>query len=717
MCNLCDSACALVVHHDGERVQTIKGDSRDGFSRGHVCPKGQALGELHHDPDRLRRPLRRRGKDWEEIGWEEALWSAGERIARLQRDAGNDALGLYYGNPIAHNYRSLLTLMPFIGSLSTRNVYSANSVDALPRMLASLLLYGNQAAVPVPDLDRTEHLLILGANPAVSGGGAMSAPGCRRRLRELRGRGGKIVVVDPRRTETARLADAHHFIRPGTDAALLLAMVQVILDRGWCDRRQVATVAEGLDLLEAAASSFPPERVSPVVGMEATVIVQLARDLAQAPSACCYGRMGTSTQAHGTLATFLIDALNVLTGNLDRPGGALFPTAAVDLAGLARRLGQTGDFDRWRSRVGGLPEFNGELPVAALADELETPGPGQIRGLIVIAGNPVLSVPNGRRLDGALANLELMVSIDGYLNETSRHADLILPPVSALQTDHYPILEYSLAVRNVARYTPAVFPPAAGSYDDRDIMLALGSRIAAGRGGLWPPAAWLHGISGLGARVGLALSGLVSPRRALDLLLRLGPQRLTLAAVEAAPGGLDLGPLEPRLSKVCARSGGEGRVNLLPEVLRADVDRVAQQLAGEPRSDAAWPLLLVSHRTMKSMNSWLHNCPRLTRGRPRFLLMMHPEDGAARGVKTGQVVRVTTRVGAIRAPVVLTDEMMPGVVSLPHGWGHAERESTRMSVARQTTGASMNDITDEALWDQVSGTSVVDGIPAQVSSL
>jgi anaerobic selenocysteine-containing dehydrogenase len=707
-CMLCEAICGIAVEHDGQRVHRIRGDAQDPFSRGHLCPKGVALADVQNDPERIRRPLRRRrpGRggpaDWEEIGWEEALDLAADRVAEIRRRHGPDAVALYRGNPTSHSYSAVLFFSLLKDELGSRNVWSASPVDTLPRTLMAAQLYGNQAVLPVPDLDRTHFLLVLGANPAVSNGSVMTAPDVVARLRAIRARGGRLVVVDPRRTETAALADTHWFIRPGTDALFVASLLQVIFAEGLSDPGRLRELVDGLEEIPALVAPFTPQRVAPQVGIPAEAIAGLAREFAAAPSAVCYGRMGTCVQEFGATTTWLVDLLNIATGNLDRPGGAMFTTPAADLPRVAAMLGQVGHFDRWRSRVSKLPEFNGELPVACFAEEMETPGEGQVRALVTHAGNPVLSLPNGARLDRAFAGLEFMLAIDVYLNETTRHADLILPPTFGLEHEHYPVIFHGIAVRNTAHYSPAVLPKPPDSRHDWEILVGLAQRLARRRGGR---AAW-------GARAKLALLRRLGPRGMLALMLRFGPHRLPLARLEAAPHGIDLGPLEPRLPGILK---GRTRIPLVPELVRRDLPRLEQRLA---RRTGEGPngLVLVSRRTLRSNNSWMHNSERLVSGRHRCVLLMHPEDAARRGLADGARVVMKSRTGEIEVPLEISDEIMPGVVSLPHGWGHG-RAGTRLAVAAAHPGVSVNDVTDEARIDPVSGAAALSGVPVTVSAV
>ena len=701
VCMLCEAICGLEVDHDGERVLRVRGDERDPFSRGHICPKGTALADLQNDPDRIRRPLRRVGDRFEEIGWNAALDEAAARLHEIQQRHGRDAVGSYNGNPSVHDYAGFFGWSLFADGLGSRQRFSATSVDALPLVLTSTLMFGNQAIVPVPDIERTDFLLMLGANPAVSNGSAMTAPDVKRRLRDLRARGAKLVVVDPVRSPTAELADHHHFVRPGTDALLLAAMLNVLFAEGRATPGALTARVDGLDQVPGLLADFTPERVAPQVGMAPDAIAALAREFADAPTAVCYGRVGTCVQEFGALTSWLIALLNLVTGNLDRPGGAMFTTPAVDLVGLAPRLDIAGSFDAYRSRVSGLPEFNRELPVAAFAEEMETPGEGQVRALVTHAGNPALSLPNGRRLERAFEGLEFMVSIDIYRNETTRHADLILPPTFGLERDHYPLIGHGVAVRNTAHYARPVLDRPQDSLEDWEISVALADRIARLRGGL----------EGLRWRAQARFARAVGPRGVLRLLLRLGPQKVTLGDLERAPHGVDLGPLEPRLAKLL----GKGRVNAAPAPMRADLPRLARRAEGpEPASPNG--LVLVSRRTLRSNNSWMHNSERLVAGRDRCVLLMHPVDAERRGLASGQRVSVKSKVGEIEVPVEVTDGVMPGVVSLPHGWGH-DRAGSRLRVASAHPGASVNDVTDDARYDAVSGTSSLSGVPVAVAPL
>jgi len=695
---LCEAVCGLTVEIEGDSASRVRGDPDDPFSRGHICPKAAAIVDVQDDPDRIRAPQRREGGRWQAVSWQAALDEAGTRLAEVQRKHGRSAVGVYLGNPTVHSYSALLATPFFNRALGTRARFSATSVDQLPHMLAALEMFGHQVLLPVPDVDRTRFFLVLGANPLASNGSLMTAGGISRRLDDLRKRGGKLVVVDPRRTETAAAADQHLAIRPGSDALLLLAMLHVLFEEQLTGLRHLAPFTDGLELLRDAAARFPPEGVAAHTGIGASAIRDLARDFASAPAAVAYGRVGTCTQEFGGLSAWLIVALNAVTGNLDREGGFMFATPAADLVALASRTGNRGHFGRWRSRVRGLPEFGGELPAAALAEEIDTEGKGRIRALVTFAGNPVLSTPNGARLDRALAGLEYMVSIDLYRNETTRHANLILPTSFGFERDHYDLAFYALAVRNAARYAKPLRPPPPGVRGDFQVLLDLALAVRRQGGGRpgWALGAWLRAARMLGER------------RLLDLLLRFGPHRLSLRKLEKTPHGIDLGPLRPQLP---ARLGGR-RLRLAPDVFLRDLDRLASVLT-KPATNG---LVLIGRRALRSNNSWMHNSLRLVKGPPGCVLLMHPEDAAVRGLKKGESARVQSRVGSVEVPVDLTGDVMPGVVSLPHGWGHV-RDGAALSVAAAHAGASLNDLTDEQSVDALSGNAAFNGVPVTVTKV
>ena len=696
-CNLCEAICGIeITVQDDERLE-IRGDKDDPFSRGYICPKAVALQDFHYDKDRLRHPIRRTPNGWQRIGWDEAFDEVANNLKRIRATHGRNSVASYLGNPSVHNYGILLFAPPFLRSLKTRNKFSATSVDQLAHHLSAYLMFGHQLLLPIPDLERTKFFLMLGANPLASNGSLMTAPGMNRRLQEIRQRGGKVILIDPRRNETARVVDRHLFIRPGTDVLLLLALLHVVFADGLADLGPLAAFTSGVETIRDVVAEFSPERVAAITGIEADEIRLLAREFATAESAVCYGRIGVSTQEFGGVCQWLINVLNVVTGNLDRAGGAMFTLPAFDPVAAPQSLAPRGSFGRWRSRVRNLPEFGGELPVAALAEEILTEGDGQIKALVTVAGNPVLSTPNGRELDRALASLEFMVSIDCYLNETTRHAHIILPPTSPLERDHYDLAFHVLAVHNTAKFSPALFPRDRDARHDWEILLELQTRIE-------------H--AGLRGKVKRELmSRFLNPERMLDLGLRFGPYGLTLRKVKQAKHGIDLGPLSSCLPKRLRTA--DKRIELAPEVLVKDIARVSAKMMGDASRNGH--LQLIGRRQLRSNNSWMHNTERLLRGKPQCTILMHPVDAAARQLARGQTVVVQSRVGAIEAPLEISDEMMPGVVSIPHGWGH-DRPGIQLEVARQHAGTSINDLTDDQAIDALCGTAAFNGILVTVKA-
>ena len=685
--------CGLEIELEGDSIRAIRGDAEDPFSRGHICPKAVALQDIYADPDRLRRPMQRTGDDWREIGWDEAFDRVAGELTKVRDTYGSDAIGLYLGNPNVHNLGSMLFNSTLRRALGTRNTYSATSVDQLPHHVAARHMFGHYFLLPIPDVDRTDFFLILGANPVASNGSLMTAPGIAKRIRAIRQRGGRVVVVDPRRTETAAEADQHLSIPPGRDALLLLALLSTILGEGLADPGRLAGLTRGLEMLSASVEPFGAARVAPLVGISQGEIEALARDFAGAERAVCYGRMGVSTQAFGGLCQWLINALNVVTGNLDRPGGAMFPTPAFDIVTRGRR----GNSGRWASRVRGLPEFAGELPSAVLTEEIATPGDGQIKALVTVAGNPVLSTPNGAALDRAMKNLDFSVAIDIYINETTRHADVILPPTTGLECEHYDIVFHTLAVRNTAKYSPPLFEASTEARHDWQIYRELAARLATDD----RPYDATHPRH------------LATPQQALDQGLRNGPygnQGLTLDRLKEEPHGIDLGPLEPRLPERLMTD--DGLIDLAPPMFVDDLSRLEEVVDSPAQSRGE--LLLIGRRDLRSNNSWMHNAERLVRGRDRCTLMIHPDDATAYGVTQGQTVRVSGRAGSIIVPAEVTDAIMPGVVSVPHGWGHA-LPGTRTSVASRHAGASINDLTDDRLIDSLTGNAALSGVSVTVA--
>ena len=696
VCNLCEAICGLELTIEGRDVVGVRGNPDDPLSRGHICPKGVAIADVYADPDRLRRPVRRVGEGsdarWQEIGWDEAFDLVADNLARVIEEHGDDAFGIYLGNPNAHSLGSMTHGTAMFKSFRTKNRFSATSVDQLPHQLVAHLMFGHQLFLPIPDIDRTQWFLVVGANPMASNGSLMTVPDFPQRARDLRARGGRMVVLDPRRTETARIADEHHFVRPGSDAWVLLAMLHVLTTEA---TPTVASYVDGLGTVVDLVADFTPERAEAMSGMPADEVRRLARELMASEAGVVYSRIGVSAGPWGTVCQWAVNCLNILSGNLDRVGGAMFTSPAIDAVGTG--LIGRGHFDAWRSRVRGLPETAGELPVSALREEIETPGEGQVRAMLTVAGNPVLSTPDGARLDAALRGLDFMAAVDIYVNETTRHADVILPPTTALERDHYDVVFHLLAVRNTARFTPAVFDKDADQRHDWQIFREITLRTAAR----------LSRKAPLKKRVVQRARLTASPTFLVGQLLRRSDSGVTLSKLRARPAGIDLGPL--RAGQLPARLPSKGkRVDLAPALVVQDVARLAA--VGAPEGDQ---LLLIGRRHQRDCNSWMHNSERLTQGRPRHQLLMNPADLKAREIEDGARVRVTSRVGSVEVEVAASDDLMPGVVSLPHGYGHA-RDGVLMARSREVPGVSVNDLTDPELLD-VSGNAALNGVPVEVT--
>ncbi len=693
-CNVCEALCGLAIEVEAGVVGRIRGDTQDPFSGGHICPKALALKDLQDDPDRLRTPVRRHGDRWEPLSWAAAFEHAGERLQGIIQAHGGDAVGFYLGNPNVHNHGSMTHPRRLLEQVGTRNIFSATSVDQLAHHVACHYLYGHQMLVPIPDIDRTAFFLVIGANPMVSNGSMMTAPGMRGRLRALRERGGQLHVVDPRRTETAALAQAHYPVRPGSDVWLLLALLNVVFADGLARPSRPERLA-GADAVAGLVAAWTPERVAARTGIEATRIRALAQAFAAAPQAVAYGRLGVSTQRFGGLCQWLIQLLNIFTGNLDRVGGALVTDPAVDL--VRQRLMGRGSPGRTRSAVRDLPGFSGELPAAALHDEIAGDHPERIRALVTIAGNPVSSTPGGGALDAVLGRLDFMLAVDFYINETTRHADLILPPTTPLERDHYDYAFLSLAVRNVSRYNPAVLAPPADALHDWEICQGLADALA--------------------RRAGRPTRKPRSPRRLLAIALANGPRgrrrghpdALDLARLEAAPHGLDLGPLQPGL--LDRLQTPDGRVCCVPPVFLEDLQRA--NAAFDAADPGPGELLLIGRREPRSNNSWLHNYPRFVRGDDHCRLLVHPDDAAARGLVDDAPVRLQSAHGEIAVRVRIDAAVRPGVVCLPHGWGQG-RPGVQLGTAAPLAGASFNDLTGGSDIDTLTGAAVLSGITVRL---
>jgi anaerobic selenocysteine-containing dehydrogenase len=727
-CPLCEAMCGLEIHVEDDRVALIRPDRDDVWSKGFVCPKGTTLGHLHQDPDRLRVPMVKTGGRWEEVGWEQAFDRCQELIHGVLDRHGKEAVTCYIGNPTAHNFSLGRYVGLFVG-LSGLPIYSAGTVDQWPKNVSCLLMYGSMWWIPAPDIQRTSYWLVMGANPHASQGSLLACPDVVGEIDRIRERGGKVVVVDPRRTGTADRADEWVPILPGTDAAFLLALCHVLFADGLVRLGELEDVVNGVDELRSIVADFPPERVAAACHIPAEAIRRIAHDIAAAPSAAVYGRIGLCNQEFGTLASWLIDVVNILTGNFDRPGGLMFGNpVAWGLSSLPDPQWADGvTFGRWRSRVRGAPEVLGQFPVSCLSEEIATPGPGQIRALITIAGNPVISSPEAARLDEALPLLDCMISVDNYLNETTRHADVILPGLSALEQPHFDDLITMWAARSIGNFSPAIFPPPPDRPREWEILARLAALVAGMKNDEIDVGELDDGYFGALCEAKGVDPGEVmarydhrGPERLLDLQIRTGPfgdrygevpDGLTLDAFRERPHGIDMGPMVPRLRELL--STPSGRVELAPPYITADVPRMAERVDATGAATQDGALLLTSRRHVRSNNSWMHNVRVLVRGKDRCTLLIHPEDATRLGLEDGALAKVSSEAGSLEVAAEVSDEMMPGVVSLPHGWGH-DKPGTRMSVAREHAGVNNNLLAPGGLLDPLSGNAAVNGIPVEV---
>ncbi|MFQ3199105.1 MAG: anaerobic selenocysteine-containing dehydrogenase [Paraglaciecola sp.] len=702
-CTLCEAMCGIEVTTQGREILSIVGDKKNPFSEGHVCPKAMALKDLYDDPERIRQPLEKTADGWQAISWDDALDKVAQGLHTVQNKHGIDSVGVYLGNPNAHNMGAILFGPHFYRALKTKNRYSATSVDQLPHHIVSRKLFGHQSQIPIPDIDHTQYFMIIGGNPLASNGSIMTVPHIKRRLKAIQNRGGKVVVIDPKKSETADISCEHHFIKPGTDALLLLAMLNTMFAKQLTRPGSLLAFAPELEHVAAFVEDYSPERIAPHVGIDAEQIIAMVEAFCQAESAVCYGRMGASVQAFGTLTQYLIMLFNMLSGNLDRPGGMMFTQPAADLLPHSGR----GSIGKYKTRVRGLPAFGGEYPVSALAEEITSPGEGQIKAMVIGAGNPVLTTPNGPQLDGAFAQLEFVVAVDFYITETTRHADIILPPVTALERDHYDIVFHNFAVRNSAKFSPAIFEPESHSRTDWQIYLALAERIDGlnGVSGDKYTKLWQH-----------------TPVGVVDDLLRSGKYangeyNLSINKLLEHPHGIDLGPLQSDLPQAIYHDNKQ--IDLAFDYFMGDLTRLNKYFFAQPPTiDDS--LQLIGRRHLKTNNSWLHNSQRMVKGtdkgNKRCTAQIHPQDAARFDIADGQQIKVRSRVGQVSIPAEVTAKIMPGVISIPHGWGH-NRADTNWSTAKAHAGVSVNDLTDEMVLDDLSGNAVLNGVPVWVEAL
>ncbi len=700
VCNFCEAMCGLEITHNGKQVLSVKGDEKDPFSKGSICPKGAVIGEMYNDPDRLRKPLKKTNTGFVEVDWEEAFNIVGKRLNAIRDQYGNDAIGLYFGNPTVHNYGAMMYVGAFKKAIRSKNNYTATSMDQLPHHFASHFMFGSGMIMPIPDINRTEYMIIMGANPSASNGSIMTAAGVQKRLRDIQQRGGKYIVIDPRRTETAKSADEHLFIRPGTDVYFLLAMLHIIVIEKKYNLKQLTPHINDLDIVLSIAEPYAPEKISSITGIAAEDIKRITNEYIDTEKAVLYGRMGVSTQEYGGLCHWLINLINILTGHLDTEGGAMFTNPAVPM--VRNKVGHN-PYARWKSRVRGLPEFEGELPVSTMVEEIITEGKGQIKAMITHAGNPVLSTPNGGRLDQALEGLDFMVSIDIYLNETTKHADIILPPTTGLEIDHYDLIFNSFAVSNTVKFSEALFLPKDGQLHDWQIFKALTKRLSKKK------LSWMYKIST--PKMWLRLALLNGPYGNFSGIKRLFTG-LNLRKIRKSVHGVDLGPLIPMFPKLLRTK--DQKIQLAPKLFLEQLEVLDTKFSTGKDTLGNNEFRLIGRRHLRSNNSWMHNVDKLMSGKNRCTVMMNPLDAERLGLIEEDEVMVKSRVGEVKIPIEVTKNMMPGVVSIPHGFGHT-RKGSRLKVAEAHAGVSFNDISDHDRMDTLTGNAAFSGQVVTIS--
>jgi len=678
-CNLCEAMCGLKITYKEKKVISIVGDKKDPLSKGYICPKSLALKDLYEDSDRLKTPIKRVENGWKKISWTEAFDEVEHQIKKIQEQYGNDAVATYQGNPNVHNLGSMLYGGPFLKSLKTKQKYSATSADQLPHHIASLKMFGHQMLIPIPDIERTDYLLILGANPGASNGSLLTAPGFSQKIKNIQKRGGEVINIDPRYTETSKISSDHFFINPGKDALLLLSLLNVIFEQGIDEKTHLSSHLKGLEEIKEIIKQYPPQKTAAIIGIDSLEIQKIAKNFMNSKTAVCYGRMGVSTQEFGGICQWLINVINIVTNNMDKAGGAMFTKAAIDLVFMTGMKGKVGNFDRYRSRVHDLPEYSGELPVATLADEMIVEGEGQIKMLICTAGNPVLSTPNGKKLEKALEGLDFMVSIDIYLNETSKYANIILPSTNGLETLHYDLVFHQLAIRNTAKLSEVLFEKDENQKHDWQILNELTERITGKKNPL-------------------------TPEMMLDNMFKFSPYKaanLSVKKLKENPSGIDLGALQPLLTKRIFTQ--DKKINISPKFFIDDLKRLDKELFNTNGEDKTnYPFALIGRRHLRNNNSWMHNSKLLMKGKNRCTVLMCPKDANNLSITNHQKIRITSNVGSIELPVEISDEMKEGVLSIPHGFGH-NRQGTKIKLAEENAGESINDLTDDYNIDKLTG--------------
>ena len=737
ICPTCEACCGLVmeVDRDAQKIVSIKGDPDDHRSRGYVCAKSQAFNYIYEDQERLRHPVRKTDNGWEQISWSEALDTIATKFTEIRDTYGKDALSIYVGNPLGHDFAAGIYLQSLMASVSTERFFSAGTVDQHPQQMVCWGLIGHEWLFPVPDLARTDLFICMGANPVVSQGSILGTPDMESAMRDVQARGGRCIVIDPRRTETAEVADQHLFIQPGTDAYFLMAFANELFVREAVDLAHLADHIDNVSALRDAVSAYTPDNTAALTGVAASDLRTLVDDYLAADSAALYGRIGLCTQEFGLAAHWMLMVISLISGNFDTEGGMMLATAPTGDSGPGSP-GEVKPYGRWHSRVRGVPETCGELPSSLMAEEITAPG-HEVHGLLTICGNPVLSVPRGDKIREALASLDFMVALDIYINETTSQADIILPSTVHPEHSNIDVTFQNFTTRNYVSYSPRTFEPEPELKDLGEIILEISARMSGltrdemdgfifqGMVDTVLKRAESAGVALSAEQVTDAVTGETSPERFADLLIRSGPygdwfgQRddgISLERVKAHPqASMDLGALQRRLPTML-RTPNQ-RIDLIHEVFANDLQRLREgfeRRVNASSENTASDMLLIGRRHIRDMNSWLHNLKPYVRGKNRCTARLHPSDATQLGLEEGGFARVTSNVGEAIVPIEITDEMMPGVISIPHGFGHIYADSAQTNAASILPGVSCNNLIDESL-DEASSTCVVNGVPVSVA--
>ena len=712
-CRICEALCGLEVDVADGRVVDIRPDPAHVATGGFGCPKGLKQHRILGSPDRLRTPMKREGSSWREATWEEALADIGSRVKHLVGEHDPDAIAMYVGTAAGFSVLHPIFAQGFMDGIGSRSMYASATQDCANKFAVAREVYGFALTQPFPDIDRVKCLIVVGGNPVVSKWSFLQVPNPSRRIRDVAARGGRVWVVDPRRTETARVATDHVFIRPDTDPFFFLAFLNELIATGGVNHDRVARHMSGFEAIEALARPWTPERTEPVTRIPAATLREMVRSYREADGAALYCSTGVNMGRNGSLAFWLQEVINAVSGNLDRRGGTLVGNGIFDFARFGKNYGVM--TKRHASRLGGFTSVNDAFPGGMLADEILTPGPRQVRALFVTGGNPLITMPNSARLRDALRDLELLVCVDVFLNETASLAHWVLPATSPLQRPDLPFvfpLFLGMQARPYLQATEAVVPPDGLQRDEATIYLDLARACDVGLFGSKVARRAMELLSRLHARLHPERAPGVPQEWILSALLRLGGEGRFDALL-----GQRHGRLRPDhaggdfLGKRCVTD--DGRVQLAPPVLLEQARKLEADFALEGAGDAR--LRLITRRAVTTHNSWTHNFEDfVSGGRDTNRLYVHPADAARLGIASGDYADVVSETATVRLPVDLLDDLQPGTVALPHGWGH--QHAAGLGVASRTRGVNVNILAADGAdrLERVSGMAHLTGLPVEV---